>query len=111
MPEITNTREKEQRADSQTGEESGCAYVVGVDVPRHVPVRDQLAVDVASDLAVPPAAVDVNDADHVPLSERGDAGSETVRNMRHAMIVAFALESLPCHMTRGLTINHNSKLH
>lgn len=76
MPQITNNR---QRADSQTGEESGSAYVIGVDVPRHVSVRDQLPVDVASDLAVPPAAVDVNDADHVPLSERRDAGSKMVR--------------------------------
>lgn len=79
--EITNTRDKrrETRADSQSAEESGSAYVVGVDVPRHVAVRDQLPVDVASDLAVPPAAVDVNDADHVPLSERRDEGSKIVR--------------------------------
>lgn len=76
---ITKTRDKRQWVDSQTGKESGTAYVISVDVPRHVPVRDQLPVDVASDLAVPPAAVDVNDADHVPLSEGRDTGSEIVR--------------------------------
>lgn len=36
-------------------------------MPGHVSIRNQLAVDVAADFAVPPAAVDVNDADHVPL--------------------------------------------
>lgn len=80
MPKITNTRDKgAQRADSQTGEEKGSAYVVGVDVPRHVSVRHQLPADVAPDLAVPPAAVDVNYADHVPLSERRDADGKIVR--------------------------------
>lgn len=47
-------------------------------MPRHVAVRHQLPVDVAPDLAVPPAAVDVNDADHVPLGEGRDAGGKIV---------------------------------
>lgn len=42
-------------------------------MPRHVPVRDELSVNVASDFTVPPAAVDVNYGDHVPLRERRDA--------------------------------------
>lgn len=46
------------------------AHVVCVDVPRHVTIRHQLPIDVASDLAVPPATVDVNYADHVPLREK-----------------------------------------
>lgn len=43
------------------------AHIVRVDVPRHVSVRNELSVNVASDFTVPPAAVDVNYADHVPL--------------------------------------------
>ena len=46
---------------------SKAAYITGVDVPRHVTVGDELTVDVATDLAVPPAVVDVNRTDHVPL--------------------------------------------
>ncbi len=46
------------------------SYVVGVDVPRHVAVGDKLSIDVAADLTVPPAVVDVNDADHVPLKKK-----------------------------------------
>lgn len=42
-------------------------YIVGVDVPGHIAVGDQLTVDVATDFRVPPAVVDVDDADHVPL--------------------------------------------
>lgn len=48
---------------------SRCSYIVGVDVPGHVAVGHQLTVDVAADLRVPPAVVDVDDADHVPLKE------------------------------------------
>lgn len=36
-------------------------------MPGHVAIGDQLTVDVASDLGVPPAVVDMDDADHVPL--------------------------------------------
>lgn len=60
-------------------DEGRCAYVVGVDVPRHVTIGYQLAVDIATDLGVPPAVVDVDYADHVPLkntqsmsNQRGD---------------------------------------
>ncbi len=45
------------------------SYVVGVDVPSHVAVGDKLSIDVAANLTVPPAVVDVNDADHVPLKK------------------------------------------
>lgn len=45
-------------------------YIVGVDVPRHVAIGDQLTVDIATNLRVPPAVVDVDDADHVPLKHR-----------------------------------------
>lgn len=44
-----------------------CPYIIGVDVPGHIAVGDQLTVDIATDLGVPPAVVDVDDADHVPL--------------------------------------------
>lgn len=43
------------------------SYIVRVDVPRHITVGDQLTVDITTDLGVPPAIVDVDDADHVPL--------------------------------------------
>lgn len=38
-------------------------------MPSHVAVGDKLSIDVAADLTVPPAVVDVNDADHVPLKK------------------------------------------
>lgn len=44
-----------------------CPYVIGVDMPGHIAIGDQLTVDIATDLRVPPAVVDVDDADHVPL--------------------------------------------
>lgn len=46
------------------------AYIIRVDVPRHVSIRHKLSVNVASDFTVPPAAVDVNNTDHVPLQVR-----------------------------------------
>lgn len=45
-------------------------YVIGVDVPGHVAIGDQLTVDIATDLRVSPAVVDMDDADHVPLKHR-----------------------------------------
>jgi len=36
-------------------------------MPGHITIGDQLAIDVATDLGVSPAVVDVDDADHVPL--------------------------------------------
>ena len=45
----------------------GASYIVRVDVPGHVAIGNQLSVDIATDLAVPPAVVDVDNADHVPL--------------------------------------------
>lgn len=51
------------------------AYIICVDVPCHVSVRNKLSVNVASDFTVPPAAVDVNYTDHVPLR----AGRESER--------------------------------
>lgn len=44
-------------------------YIISVDVPSHIAVWDQLPVDVAADFTVPPAVVNVYDADHVPLQE------------------------------------------
>lgn len=50
----------------------GCSekitYIICVDVPCHVAIRNKLSVNVASDFTVPPTAVDVNYTDHVPLS-------------------------------------------
>lgn len=46
-----------------------CPYIIGVDVPGHVAIGDQLTVDIASDFRVPPAVVDVDDANHVPLKD------------------------------------------
>lgn len=48
------------------------AHVVCVDMPRHVTVRHELSIHVASDLTVPPATVDVNYADHVPLRNESE---------------------------------------
>lgn len=45
-------------------------YIIGVDVPCHVAVGNQLAVDIATDFAIPPTVVDVDYADHIPLQER-----------------------------------------
>lgn len=45
-------------------------YVIGVDVPGHVAIGDQLTVDIATNLRVSPAVVDMDDADHVPLKHR-----------------------------------------
>lgn len=50
----------------------GCSekitYIIRVDVPCHVAIRNKLSVNIASDFTVPPTAVDVNYTDHVPLS-------------------------------------------
>lgn len=45
-------------------------YIIGVDMPGHVAIGDQLTVHIATDLRVSPAVVDVDDADHVPLQHR-----------------------------------------
>lgn len=54
------------------------AHVVCVDVPRHVTIRHELSIHVASDLAVSPATVDVNNADHVPLKKRKESDWEVL---------------------------------
>ncbi len=46
-----------------------CSYIIGVDVPGHIAIGDQLTVDIATDLRVSPTVVDVDDADHVPLKK------------------------------------------
>ena len=56
---------KEMTAVRRRKEKS--AYIIRVDVPCHVSIRNKLSVDVASDFTVPPAAVYVNYTDHVPL--------------------------------------------
>lgn len=58
------------------------AHIVCVDVPRHVTVRHKLSIHVASDLAVSPATVDVNDADHVPLKRKKSDWEDLVANYR-----------------------------
>lgn len=45
-------------------------YIIGVDMPGHVAIGHQLTVHIATNLRVPPAIVDVDDADHVPLKHR-----------------------------------------
>lgn len=55
------------------------SYIIGVDVPGHIAIGDQLTVDIATDLWVPPAVVDVDDADHVPL-ENTKTHSERMMN-------------------------------
>lgn len=45
-------------------------YIIGVDMPGHVAIGDQLTVHIATNLRVSPAVVDVDDADHVPLKHR-----------------------------------------
>lgn len=49
---------------------SRLSYIIGVDVPSHVAIGDQLTVHIATNLGVSPAVVDVDDADHVPLKHR-----------------------------------------
>ncbi len=49
------------------------SYIIRVDVPCHVSIRNKLSVNVASDFTVPPAAVDVNYTDHVPLRARRES--------------------------------------
>jgi len=44
------------------------SHIAGVDEPRHFRLRDKISVDVALQLALAPAVVDVNDGDHVPLT-------------------------------------------
>ena len=60
-------------------------YVIGVDVPGHVAVGDELSVDVAADLTVAPAIVDVDDADHVPLQTR-DKQDERESLIYHSLL-------------------------
>ena len=45
-------------------------------MPGHVAVGNQLSVDIATDLRVPPAVVDVHDADHVPLERKQEEEEE-----------------------------------
>lgn len=52
------------------------AHVVCVDVPCHVTIWHELSIHVASDLAVSPATVDVNNADHVPLKKSKESDWE-----------------------------------
>lgn len=49
---------------------SHLTYIIGVDVPGHVAIGDQLTVDIATNLRVSPAVIDVDNADHVPLKHR-----------------------------------------
>lgn len=44
-------------------------YIISVDVPSHITVWDQLSIDVAADFTIPPAVVNVYNANHVPLQK------------------------------------------
>lgn len=45
-------------------------YVAGVDEPGDISVGGELSIDVAADLTVLPAVVDMNDGHHVPLKDK-----------------------------------------
>lgn len=61
-------------------------YIICVDVPRHVSIRNELSVNIASDFTVPPAAVDVDYTDHVPLKVRGEPNQKifSLTNIRRS---------------------------
>lgn len=61
------------------------AYIICVDVPRHVSIRHKLSVNIASDFAVPPAAVDVHYTDHVPLSVRTESYLKDLKQGTYSM--------------------------
>lgn len=55
------------KSKQETDVDRMLTYIISVDVPGHITIGDQLPVDVAADFTVPPAVVNVYDADHVPL--------------------------------------------
>lgn len=67
---VTEHTKPGEKTTAERWNKQAKAHVVCVDMPRHVTIRHQLSIDIASDLAVPPATVDVNYADHVPLRKR-----------------------------------------
>lgn len=64
---------KSRGKKTERGSKKKSAYIICVDVPCHVSIRHKLSVNVASDFTVPPAAVDVNYTDHVPLRVRRES--------------------------------------
>lgn len=70
---LLDKKKQEKKDDSSMGG----AYIIRVDVPRHVSVRNKLSINIASDFAVPPTAVDVNDTDHVPLQRKSNGEQVT----------------------------------
>lgn len=72
--------------------EKKSAYIVCVDVPRHVSIRNKLSVNVASDFTVPPAAVDVNYADHVPLRVRREShGTDLISELQNRSLITCVI--------------------
>lgn len=57
-------------------------------MPSHVAVGNKLSIDVTANLTVPPAVVDVNDADHVPL-EKEKGQREIKTNPFHIIFIVF----------------------
>lgn len=72
-PVPINTKKKGKKITAVRWSKKKSAYIICVDMPCHVSIRNKLSVNVASDFAVPPAAVDVNYTDHVPLSGRRES--------------------------------------
>lgn len=80
-------------------------YIISVDVPGHIAVWDQLPVDVAADFTVPPAVVNVYNADHVPLQKPTEEkiikiiiAVLTVKRPRFSQAIKDANEKFFCEM-------------
>ena len=50
-------------------------HIIGVDQPRHLSVRDLLAIHKTLQFALAPAVVDVDNGNHVPLQRDMDQRS------------------------------------
>lgn len=84
-------------------------YITGVDKPGDLAIGCQLPIDIAADLAVLPAIVDVNDRHHVPLK------NTNTRNLNHTNTFSCAQKpsvTLPlCNLlNRECRLNHNSNV-
>lgn len=62
-------------------------------MPSHIAVGDQLTVDIATDLRVPPAVVDVDNADHVPLKNIKNTFRNKQIHYLHVTIHKLKLDS------------------
>lgn len=75
------------------------AYIICVDVPCHVSIRNKLSVNIASDFAVPPAAVDVNYTDHVPLSVRRESDLKDLEQGTYSVNHYLSFSRTSLHLT------------